>query len=232
MAGAIEGHRQDACGTLGGEGPVGLGLVFFLRGGGAAAGFGAWGELWGGCGVVAVADFEEDAGEVFHGGDAECADAAEDVAVGVGCLAADDDRDLVWEETAETDHLVWEVWVIGRVDDAEGDGADVVHHDGADDFFCWEGGAEVGDVPAGFASEACGDGGAHFVELAGWGGDEEARGGFRGVDRAEGSGEIVFDGAGGAMFLGGGDFAALPVCAEALEEGDEETFEHAGVAHG
>jgi hypothetical protein len=62
---------------------MGLGLVFFLRGG-AAAGFGAWGELWGGGGVVAVADFEEDAGEVLHGGDAECADAVEDLAVGVG----------------------------------------------------------------------------------------------------------------------------------------------------
>ena len=58
--------------------------MFFLGRGGAAAGFGAWGELgWGG-GVVAVADFEEDAGEVFHGGDAEGSDAVEDLAVGVG----------------------------------------------------------------------------------------------------------------------------------------------------
>ena len=70
------------------------------------------------------------------------------------------------------------------------------------------------------------------MELAGRGGDEETWGGFRGVDRAEGSGEIVFDGAGGAMFLGGGDFAALPVGSEPMEERDEETFEHAGVAHG
>jgi hypothetical protein len=182
--------------------------------------------------VVAVADFEEDAGEVFHGGDAEGADAVEDVAVGVGGLAADDDGDFVREETAEADHLVGEVWVVGRVDDAEGDGADVVHDDGSDDFFCWEGGAEVGDVPAGFASEACGDGGTHFVELSGWGADEESGGGFRGIDWAEGPSEVVFDGAGGAVFLGGGDFAAEPVCAETMEEGNEDTLEHAGVAHG
>ena len=59
-------------------------MVFFLGRGGAAAGFGAWGELGCGGGVVAVADFEEDAGEVFHGGDAEGSDAVEDLAVGVG----------------------------------------------------------------------------------------------------------------------------------------------------
>jgi len=124
----------------------GLVLEFFLRGG-ASAGFWAWGELWGGGGVVAVADFEEDAGEVFHGGDAEGSDAGEDVAVGVGGLASDDDGDLVWEETAEADHLVGEVWVVGWVDDAEGDGADVIHHDGADDFFCWEGGSAAMAAP-------------------------------------------------------------------------------------
>ncbi len=57
--------------------------MFFLWGG-AAAGIGAGGELPGGGGLVALADFEEYAGEVFHGGDAEGADAVEDVAVGVG----------------------------------------------------------------------------------------------------------------------------------------------------
>jgi hypothetical protein len=46
------------------------------------------------------------------------------------------------------------------------------------------------------------------VELSGWGADEESGGGFRGIDWAEGPSEVVFDGAGGAVFLGGGDFAA------------------------
>ncbi len=198
------------------------------RGAPAPAGSAGAGPGWGsGRGAVGGGEAEviEDGVEFLESGGLEGADAVEGWAIGRGGASADHDFDLGGEEASEQFEFGAEVGVVVGVDDAEGDGADLVFDGGSGDFGGWEAGAEVEDAPAEVSGEGADHDRSEFVELAGGGGDDEFRGVVGEGERSGGGGEKGADDSGGEVFLGGSDFAAAPEFAEGAGERGEEEVE-------
>ena len=150
--------------------------------------------------------------------------------VGEGVGGEGDDGDLIRKELAQADQLRGQVGIILRVDDTEGDGTELICHDGAHDFFRRQGRAKVSHVPPRLAGQSGRDGCAHFMQLPRGSGDQQSGRRLRRGHGPEVAGQIIFKRRGGTMLVRGREIAARPSVANRPQQWDQKLFKQAGVA--